>query len=338
MQDSLDFERLIAYLVDDNQQLSISRLYELSGLIPEECTRLADVWPTIPLARRRRIISHLVDLAEESVEVDFGPVFRIGLEDPDAVVREQSIEGLWDEEDVSLIPALTRLLCEDPAWTVRAAAATSLSRFVLLAELGRLQARVAERMIDALWSVVRNPQEDIEVRRRVVESLAYLEGEDVQELIASAYQDEEEKMRISAVFAMGRSADPRWEEIVLRELDSSNPEMRYEAARACGELQLARAVRRLGELIAEGDREIQEVSIWALGQIGGSEAERILEACAAYAEEIDDEELAEAVEEAMAEMEFAHGDLSFLLMEYDEEDLLPHDEEDVSSLWDDEEL
>jgi hypothetical protein len=99
---------------------------------------------------------------------------------------------------------------------------------------------------------------------------------------------------------MGRSADPYWSDLVINALESSRPEMRYEAAMASGELQLAEAMPFLANLVNDPDREVLEVAIWALGQIGGNEARHILYDC--YRE--GDEFLCEAVEEALEHLEF----------------------------------
>jgi hypothetical protein len=139
----------------------------------------------------------------------------------------------------------------------------------------------------------------VEVRRRAVESIAYLSDERVREIIEAAYYDDDERMRVSAVFAMGRSADPLWSSIVLKELESPYPEMRYEAARACGELEISDAVPILANLVEDQDREVQEAAIWALGNIGGNEARRILESCYITGDDF----LREAVEEALDQLE-----------------------------------
>jgi HEAT repeat protein len=114
---------------------------------------------------------------------------------------------------------------------------------------------------------------------------------------------------------MGRSADTRWDQEVQRELFSTNPEMRYEAARACGELQLSEAVDMLEELADDADAEVQQAAIWALGQVGGERAREILERyCHGR-----DEALRSAAEAALEEFEFLHGDLEDLFADLVEE-------------------
>jgi hypothetical protein len=153
------------------------------------------------------------------------------------------------------------------------------------------------------------------VRRRAVESIAYSGQAQVRDIIEMAYCDDEEKMRISAVFAMGRSADPLWHEMVVAELGDPNPEMRYEAARACGELEVLAALSALIGLIeADPDPEVQEMAIWALGRIGGKEARRVLEACC----ESEDEALRQAAEEALDELDLLGGHFDLFLFESDD--------------------
>ncbi len=82
-------------------------------------------------------------------------------------------------------------------------------------------------------------------------------------------------------------------------LQSDDPEMRYEAARAAGELMIEDAIKHLRKLVLDDDREVKEVAIWSLGEIGGSEATRILQRLANDAENSDDEELIEAIEDAL---------------------------------------
>ena len=310
-----EFEELLKKLGDHQTPLSISSLYGLSHLTRAEAQLFQEVWSLVDAGRRQWILQSLVDIAEASFEVDFNPIFRLCLNDEDAVVRSRAIEGLWEDEDLTLAGLLVRLLRDDPSESVRAAAATSLGRFVLLGELEKIEAAPAMMVEDALLGAIYDPHETLEVRRRAVESIAYSGQAQVQDIIEMAYYDDEEKMRISAIFAMGRSADPLWHEMVIAELDNPNPEMRYEAARACGELEASAALSALIYLIeADPDPEVQEMAIWALGRIGGKEARRVLEACC----ESEDETLRQAAEEALDELDFLGGHLDLLLFESDD--------------------
>lgn len=299
-------EELLAELGTCVELPANAPLYYLSCLAAEGVARVREVWPCWPVALRRQLITRLVELAEADFEMDFGAVFRLGLEDQDAQVRATAVEGLWEDEDVRLVPLLAAALLEDEAAIVRAAAAESLGRFVLLGELQKIRPGPQTMAYEALLASFQNPGEEMEVRRRVLESLSYVDNETVAGLIRDAYAAPEEKMRVSAVFAMGRSSDVRWARQVRQEFSSPNPELRYEAARASGELQLDEAVPELEELADDADTEVQEATLWALGQIGGEKAREILERyCQA-----EDEATRSAAEAAMGELEFLHGDLS----------------------------
>jgi hypothetical protein len=204
----------------------------------------------------------------------------------------------------------------DPAVRARAATIGVLGRFVLLGELGRISPQRQTAIEDVLLALFRSPAEGVEVRRRAVEALAYSGGKEVPGVIESAYDHDDQLMRVSAVFAMGRSLDEQWESVLLDELRSHDPEMRYEAARACGELALASAIPQLEKLLTDSDREVQEASIWALGQTDSQKARHILEA---HLETIDEADgaLREAVEEALSEQALASGAVRFPLYGYD---------------------
>ncbi|MFN3762172.1 MAG: HEAT repeat domain-containing protein [Anaerolineae bacterium] len=304
-------------------------LYGLSNLERGEAEQVWAVWGELPVATRRKMAQMMVEIAESDFEVNFDEVFQLVLKDPDAAVRLAAVEGLWEDEDIRLVPVLANVLLNDPAAEVRAAAASSLGRFVLSGELGKIRPRPHQQAFQALLAACTNEKEDLEVRRRALESLAYSGESVVADLIRAAYHHPDERMRVSAVFAMGRSADDRWAAEVMRELHSPSPQMRYEAARACGELELSDAVPALLELIEDVDAEVQEAAIWALGQIGGDEARQALDTC----RHSDNEALRGAAREALRELEFLHGDLgAFLLFDFFEDE--EEDEEDWDEDWD----
>jgi HEAT repeat protein len=317
-----DFGRLL-------EQLSLGdppdvELYKLSNLHGEELARMAAFWPTLPIERRRALASRLAEIAEADFEADFTELFKICLGDSDAQVRVSAIEGLWEVEDVTMIRPLVCMLQKDESIPVREAAASSLSRFALLAELGRLQPRQVSVIWEALWKAIHGPEEDLSVRRRALESLAYFDRPEVTQVIEQAYQDEEPKMRVSAVFAMGRSNDEVWADKVLAELYTDDPEMRYEATRASGELRLIEATSALSQLVADADPEVRLTAVWSLGQIGTPEARRVLEICA----EQGNEALQDAANEALDEMDYMQGDIEFPLYDF------PDDVNGEIAFWD----
>lgn len=324
-------EQLWQPLEEARQMPDRRALHFLSGLLTEDETRLGRLWPALPLIVRRELIQTLSEMAEADYELDFATCFRLALTDTDPQVRMAAIEGLWEDEDVRLIPLLCLLLLEDEHAQVRATAAQALARFILLGELKKIRPRPFETAYRALLTAHLKADEALEVRRRALEALAYLSTKEVVTLIERAYATPEEPLRISAIFAMGRSADRRWAGLVRKELQSLNPAMRYEATRACGEMELRAAVRDLIYLIEDVDPEVQQMALWSLGQIGGDLARRALERYA----NADNEALSAAAQEALTELDFFHGDSARLFAPPDvlEE---PEPEDDNFDLWEDE--
>jgi hypothetical protein len=315
-----ELESLLRHLTDSSTRLSISGLYLLSHITGEEAERLRELWPEIPMRRRRQIVGHLADITEVNFDVDFNAVFRFCLRDEDERVRAQAIEGLWEDNDIALIGPFVRILRHDPSPVVRAAAAMTLGRFILMGELGQIEAAPAALVEQTLLQTIYDWEEVAEVRRRAVESVAYSSELGVQDIIEAAYYDDDEKMRCSAIFAMGRSADPIWRDMVIAELHNPNPEIRFESARACGELEAHAAIPRLAELLEhDPDREVLGAVIGALGRIGGAEARRLLAVCLT----IDDEIIHDAASEALEEMLFS-GDVTGIPL-YGEEEEEDHD-------------
>ncbi len=322
----LSFEQALELLIDEAAPMSSRALYVLSAPSSAQVKLFRERWPAVSPERRRKVIAALAESAEANFELDFNALFRVTLEDEDDEVRTVSIEGLWEDEQVSLVLPLVNILRRDPSTSARAAAATSLGRFVLLGEMEELDERYVKLVRGALLEAIHSEEEEREVRRRAVESIAFLTDDCVRDIVSAAYEEPYEDMRISAVFSMGRTNDPYWAQTVLAELTSANPAMRYEAARACGELELQESVPELIRLVSDPDREVQFASIGALGQIGGPRARHTLQILSRSQDEV----VRLLAEDSLAELELGERPLDLLICEPDELE----DEEDDLDLWD----
>ena len=307
-----DLDILLQQLADESRAVRTIALAGLSDLPRAEATETYALLASLSPRRRLELVSVLAEQAEANVQLNFLAVMRECLNDREAPVRKVAVDGLWEDERTSLVGPLVRLLTEDPAPEVRAAAAVSLGRFVLLGVLGEISDSYAERVARALRGAWSRPGEVVEVRRRALEGLAYTDEDGVEELIEAAYYDENDLMRQSAVFAMGRTADRRWARIVMTELGSGDPGMRYEAAGAAGELALTPAVKPLIRLLDDADSSVRETAAMALGKIGGRDARHALQACL----ESSDRGLAEAATDALDELAFNSETLDTPLIDY----------------------
>lgn len=337
-QAQLRFERTLALLRDQSASFTAEAIYSLSDLAGEHLTSFRAVWLELPTARRRDLITRLVETAETNFELDFSAIIEPALDDPDQRVRIGAIEGVLEDSPIATMRRLMRIAKEDPSTEARAAAVQALGQFVLRGELGKLPDAFNTDLQDLVLALHNDPAEDLDVRRRALEAIGNCSREGVSGLIRKGYQSGNLLMRVSAVFAMGRSCDDVWTPQIIAELSSEHPEMRYEAARAAGELELRPALSRLAELAFEDDREIQEMAIWAIGEIGGKDAHRVLSQLAALADSTEDDELADAVAEAQSIAALSGSDLLplFDFSDYDDEE--DEDDEDDGFLLDLDEL
>jgi hypothetical protein len=310
---SSNFIRALRRLAETTDRPLAADINALSMPTRENIAEFRTEWPRIAADRRRAIIQSMNELSEASVHSDFSDLFVPLLEDGDEYVRAGAIDGLGESELSSVARRLLRLVMDDPSALVRAAAGEGLGHFLLRAELGQQASPSAGAIAEALLSRIDDAQEDEEVRRRAVESVAYSSADRIHEVIAQAYAQGDPNMRASAVYAMSRTADTSWGDIVLRELRSRDPAMRYEAAYAAGELSVVEALPNLIELVQDADRQVRESAVWSLGQIGGREARRVLQSIL----EGTDESLHEAAKDALAELEFVQGVAPFNLFDFE---------------------
>ncbi|MFO7695974.1 MAG: HEAT repeat domain-containing protein [Anaerolineae bacterium] len=291
---------------------SVGRLLveRFSRVGPEDVALFRERFPLLDDEHRVALIASMAESAEVDYELDYMALLRIALGDPLPAVRRMAIEGLWEDERLDLLRRLIVLLETDPSDEVRAAAATSLGRFVYLAECDDLDTGRGEQVRSALEQAVAG--QSLHVARRALESLAFINDETITRMIDEAYASDHPLMRQSALFAMGRSADRFWAETVLAELHSDDPAMRFEAARASGEMHLTRALSLLARLISgDPDAEVQMMAIWAMGEIGGKRARQLLERLA----EGEDEAQSAAAEEALERMNLASPEFDMFVFE-----------------------
>lgn len=303
----MSFQKYLEELVDSGRPLSISKLVNLSGMGADDLQDFRAAWARMETGRRRQLLAELVDLAEDTAELNFDAVFLGGVADPDDGVRLQAVRGLWEYEGREFIRPLLDMLRRDPSPAVRTEAALALGRYALRAEFQYLRRSDAALIDEALRDAVEDEAEEPEVRGRALESIAVRSHDWVPPLIREAYESTERTLRRSAVHAMGRTCEPEWLPEVTAELSSADPAMRFEAALAAGSIGDGSVLPRLLELLDDEDGEVQEAAIDALGQIGGPRAKRALQGLLNSGEE----RLREAAEEALAELEFSEDPLGF---------------------------
>ena len=302
-------EKTIVELGNSDKSLVNSRLAELSNLNSEELELFERSWASIEPKRRGQILHRLVELAEDNLELNFDSIFKYCLKDQDEEVRSKAIEGLWENEEASLIDPLINLLEQDSSEKVQAAAAIALGKFAMLAEYKKLRSCHISKIQKALLTAIGDKNKPVEVSRRALEAAAPISLPQVKTAIMDAYQSSNPRLRISSIYAMGKSCDPSWLPILQKELNNDDAEVRYEAAGACGELEEEEAVPFLIKLVNDFDADVQMAAIQALGKIGNTQAKEYLKQCL----DSDSEVVRQTAEQVLNELEAAVDPLSFRL-------------------------
>ena len=339
----IPIQQVFDALLDESTPFPPKMLYRFSDLEGDDLRAMQQTWPRVNPNRRIALIDDLEELAESDTLVDFDNFARSVLIDSEPGVRSRAIPLLWENEDADLVPVLIDLMEKDSSIEVRAAAATGLGKYIYLGELEEIPEDLLHLVEDHLISTMRS-QDDTLVRRRALESLGFSSRDEVPGFIQTAYDTNEPDWLASALFAMGRSYDQRWEMDVKRMLRHPKGNVQLEAVRASGELELESTRRALIDLLEEEaqDTETRFAAIWSLSQIGGEEVRETLDKLLADSE--DDEEV-EWLENALDNLTLTETGQSMNLLDIDLEDeemlgkvidlAQPEAEEDIDELDDD---
>lgn len=285
-------------------------LYGLSGLIDSQIRDFHKVWDQMDATQRQLLLQMMIDAAYSNLELNFEPIGIMVLhDDTDTTVRRTAVELLYESETLTALSVLRRVLMTDQDLPTQINASRALGNFVLLAELGKITDRYVQPVREHLLSLLNSPQTDTLLRAASLEAIANCSHSDVATHIDQAYGAGENELRRSAVVAMGRTCDERWSDHVLEELTSNDVDIQAIAARAAGELQLEEAVPAFTHIYEDADLDTRSAIIWALGEIGGREAMRMLENALEDAESEGDDVLLEVIEDAIGNVGLLSGDL-----------------------------
>ena len=275
----MSIDVFIEAIANESEPLSDAPFHEASDPSSAEVAEFDRFLSTLHEEERREVLAAMVEQAEENLELDFTAIFRHCLKDCDDRLVQLGVEGLWEQEERWLIAELVELLRSERGAQVRAAAALAMGKFPVLAQEGKVPSQDGELVYRVLMDFLEDEIEDLEVRRRCLEAVAPFNTEEVQDYIRWAYDNENDDLRSSSVYAMGRTGDTAWLPTLLRELESYDPAVRYETANACGDLGEQEAIPPLIELLEDEDPEVRLAAISALGKIGGALARRALIDC-----------------------------------------------------------
>ena len=298
--ETVSFQQILDALLDNEAVFPEHFLNLFSDLGEEELGLLRGVWFDIPLQRRQALMENLAELGVQDTVLSFEELGRFSINDTDPIVRAFSLDILSEFEKIDLAELYMTLLKEDIDPEVRAAAANGLGRYVLAGEIDKIPSEILAEVEDCLIECSQTGATEIE-RQKALISLGYSSRPEVSVLIERAHNKSEKEWVAASLYAMGRSANDRWEKHVLKMLNHKFPVIRRAAAFAAGELEISQATARLLELLDDADDEVRSNTIWALAQIGGDGVRRKLEQL--YDQSEDEQELL-LIEDALSNLAF----------------------------------
>jgi hypothetical protein len=291
------FNIIIEALLDESKPFSPKYLHRLSDLEPADISSFSNAWPKVSTKRRQALLEDLEELHIADDLLCFEDVGRLSLKDSDPGVRKLAISILREYELVDLLPTFIHMADHDPDAEVRAAAAAALATYVYMGEVEDISPQKLERVEECLLKLATGSDTHL-VRRR-------------------AFASSDTNWLITALFAMGRSANSRWKPQVMQMLSHQRPAVRAEAAGAAGELEIKTAVPKLLDLLEDVDIDVRMASIWALSQIGGPGVRPALEA---LLENTDDDEEARQLDNALENLDFTEEMNELALLEIPEDE------------------
>jgi len=322
MSETITFQSVLDHLLDSTKDIPHSHLQHYSDLDPKSLRLFLDAWPGVKPNRKLLLLEELLSHLDSDVLVSYEEIGRALLNDANGEVRARAIGLLAESNDPELVDILTEVFLNDADLAPRMESASLLGEFVLLGELEELNEELLRKAEDALISVIRS-EDNPALRKRALESLGYSSRDEMVNILESAFQRADPTWVASALRAMGRSHDNRWDDDVVGKLLDEDPRIRFSAAEAAGELSIEAAGPIMLQMLEdeEEDDDVISAAIWSLSQIGGDDARIYL---VNMIEQTEDEDLVAFLEDALENLDFNE--------ELDKFDLLSLDEDDLENL------
>lgn len=328
MSETITFQFVLDHLLDSTKDIPHSHLQHYSDLDSKSLRLFLDAWPSVKPNRKLLLLEELLSYLNSEVLVSYEEIGRMLMNDADGEVRARAIGLLAESNDPELVDVLIEIFLNDADLAPRIESANLLGEFVLLGELEELEEELQRKIEDTLISVIRS-EDNPSLRKHTLESLGYSSRDEMVNILESAFQRADPTWIASALRAMGRSHDNRWDDDVVSKLLDEDPRIRFAAAEAAGELSIEAAGPIMLQMLEdeEEDDDVISAAIWSLSQIGGDDARIYL---VSMIEQTEDEDLVAFLEDALENLDFNE--------ELDKFDLLSLDEDDLENLDDINEL
>jgi hypothetical protein len=230
---------------------------------------------------------------------------------PDRVLATEMAGDLTVVSDEVVDALLAILSSGDESEGVRARAAISLGPILEYADTdgfddtadAPISERSFRRIQESLRELYRDTQIPKEVRRRILEASVRAPQDWHQNAVRAAYASDDDAWKLTAVFCMRFVRG--FDEQIVKELDSRNPDIHLEAALAAGNWGVETAWPHIAALI-NSNRTPKPLLLAAIEAVASIRPQECGEVLSRFSES-DDEDIVEAVYEALAMAEEPSG-------------------------------
>ncbi len=314
---AIAFSEVAAALIDEHTPFARPLMYRLSGLEGEDRIKMAGIWQEIPLNRRLSLLEDIAEFIEADMLLDYSEIGWIALADRETSVRLAAVQALKGDESPRFARHLLGMLSREKDIDLRAGVVQALCGFMDLASLDEIPESLAQEIETALFGLLEGSEHSL-VQRKALEAIGYSYDDRVDGYIEKACQSEDDDWLASAMVAIGNSTNPAWRSEVLSAVRHTSPIVREEAARAIGRLEFKDADQPLLKLLKDEDADVRAAAIWSLSNVGGKNAEKVLQG---LVETSTDEDELVLLEEALDNLAFNQSTQNFELFEFDEDDI-----------------
>lgn len=266
--------RLIQAIDEQRAELDREDLHALSGLQSGYEEQIGGCIDALDDADCFALLGSLQEAMEEGGGFEFTSVFVAALGRSALAVRQLAAAGLGRCETPAATAALLTAAVESGDDTVRGEAIDGLGNVALRLELGWAGLEGADKVVETLRAFAKDVREAPSIRATAIAAVAVVHEDWAAELIEDAYISDEPALRLGAICAMGRNADPIWLPQLEIALFGEDPGERVAAASATVEIGVEDAVPMLLDLLDQDDSDLDVTLsvVQALGGIGGDEA------------------------------------------------------------------
>ncbi len=222
--------------------------------------------------KQKKMVQELADQKKLSDEIKY--LFLHALHSHDPSIQWHAVRGLRNYPEEDNADSLLNCLKHNKSDSIRAIAAETLGRFIYKGfYLLDLKESLLSKIKKELIACYKNPKEKESVRPNILRSLSIINNDkEIIKMIETAYKSNSKKLRLAALFSMGRNRLSRWNSILKSSLEGKNKDLVYAALQGCEDGKLSEMTLLIQNLCLSKDIKTAQLAMRAMWKIDGTTA------------------------------------------------------------------